>query len=39
VDVSAAAKRRYALVLWGGMVLGWAVTSFLCWLIISSVFG
>ena len=39
VDDDAATKKRYALVLWGGMVLGWILASAVCWVIISSLFG
>ena len=39
VDVSEAAKRRYAAVLWGGMLAGWIGGSLLVWVIITSVFA
>ena len=39
VDDDAATKKRYAYVLWGGMVLGWILASIISWVIISSVFG
>ena len=39
VDDDAATKRRYAQVLWGGMILGWLLSSWISWEIISLVFG
>ncbi|MEP0944243.1 MAG: hypothetical protein ABJH63_19610 [Rhizobiaceae bacterium] len=39
VDDNASTKRRYAQVLWGGMIMGWILASVICWVIISSVFA
>ena len=39
VDDDTATKRRYAQVLWGGMILGWLLASWISWEIISLVFG
>ena len=39
VDDNASTKRRYAQVLWGGMIMGWILASVICWVIISTVFA
>ena len=39
VDDDTATKRRYAQVLWGGMILGWLLATWISWEIISLVFG
>ncbi|MDD9909811.1 MAG: hypothetical protein OXR62_08980 [Ahrensia sp.] len=39
VDTSERAKRTYAVTLWGGMIVSWALGSWIAWLILGAVFS